>query len=335
MVNPAKTAERLVALIRRAPSRRFTFLRLAEKLEVSESEIAAGIDTAADWGYKFRVGSGWCQFRSAPDALIDTEISRGLKTLSFGKTIHTYRSVKSTITIASKLADDGAPEGTLVIAEKQTQGRGRLGRSWHSPEGVGAYLSLIVRPDFQPIDAPALSIVTALAYVEAIEKETGVSAQVKWPNDVTIRGRKVAGILTELTTLRNEISYVIISAGMNLNHTREHFPTELRAKASSLRIARGRKVDRIAVVQRFLEHFEKRYTQCLDRGFKSLRKKILKYSSLIGNDVTILGARGHQPIRGQVLDIDESGRLVVDTSDGPQALLSGEVTLQETYKHAK
>ncbi len=334
-MDSSKTAEKLIALIRRSPSRRFTFLRLAEKLESTEPEIASGIETATAWGYKFGAGAGWCQFRSAPDALIDTEIAYGLKTKSFGKVIHAYRSVKSTITIANKLADDGAPEGTLIIAEKQTQGRGRLGRSWHSPEGVGAYLSLIVRPDLEPVDAPALSIVTALAYVEALKKETGISAQVKWPNDVTIRGRKVAGILTELTTFRNEISHIVISVGMNLNHTREHFPTELRTKASSLRIARGKKVNRIAVIQRFLEYYERRYQQYLDEGFSSLRRKVLKYSSLIGNDVMILGARGYQPIYGQVLDIDESGRLVVDTIDGPQALLSGEVTLQETYKNAK
>ncbi len=328
-------AERLLTLVRRNPSRRFTYSRLCESLRAEETDIAQALEIASDWGYQFRRGTGWCQFRSAPDALLDTELTYGLKTERFGNVIHAYRQVKSTITIANVLAGDSAPEGTLVIAEKQTQGRGRLGRSWHSPEGVGAYLSLIVRPKLAPVDAPALSIVSALAYVEAIAKETGISAQVKWPNDVTIRGRKVAGILTELTTSRDRIDYIVISAGMNLNHTREHFPNNLRKKASSLRIARGKKVDRAAIVRRFLEILERRYQQYVDNGFGALRKKILKRSSLIGNDVMILGARGYQPIYGQVLDIDECGRLVVDTIDGPQTLLSGEVTLQETYKHAK
>lgn len=297
--------------------------------------MTLALDTADDWGYRFRSGSGWRQFHSAPDALLDTELAYGLKTKRFGKVIHAYRQVKSTIAIANTFADDGAPEGALVIAEKQTQGRGRLGRSWHSPEGVGAYLSLIVRPRFAPVDAPALSIVSALAYVEAVKKETGIEAQVKWPNDVTIRGRKVAGILTELTTSRDRIDHIVISAGMNLNHTREHFPKNLREKASSLRIARGKKVDRVAIVRRFLEILERRYQQYIDNGFGALRRKLLKCSSLIGNDVMVLGARGYQPIYGQVFDIDEHGRLVVDTIDGRQTLLSGEVTLQETYKHAR
>ncbi len=333
-MDPSTLAEQIVTLIRRTPSRRFTFLRLAEKLNTDESNIAGALEVALDWGYQFRTGVGWCQFRSAPDSLLDTEISYGLRAKSFGSEIHAYRSVKSTISIANKLANDGAPEGTVVIAEKQSQGRGRLGRQWHSPEGVGAYLTLIARPKLNPADAPILSIVTALAYVEAIKRVTGISAQVKWPNDVTIRGRKVAGILTELTTDRDRIAHILVSVGMNLNHTREHFPQALRKKASSLRIARGKKVDRIAMVQRFLEAFERRYLQYLNDGFPALRKRVLKHSSLIGHDVMILGARGYKPIYGRALDIDDSGRLVVKTDSGTQALLSGEVTLQETYKNA-
>ncbi|HSG99918.1 MAG TPA: biotin--[acetyl-CoA-carboxylase] ligase, partial [candidate division Zixibacteria bacterium] len=153
-------AEALVDRIRRRPSQRYTSARLAEKFSVSVEDIERALEIAQQWGYTLQRGSGWCQFRGAPDALLAGELRHKLGTKTLGARLHAYAQVRSTIDIARRLAEEGGPEGTLVVADKQSAGRGRLGRAWHSPAGVGAYLSLILRPDIEPSAAPALSLIT-------------------------------------------------------------------------------------------------------------------------------------------------------------------------------
>lgn len=326
-------AEALVDRIRRRPSQRYTTVRLAEKFSVAGEDIERALEILRQWGYQLQRGSGWCQFRRAPDALLAGELRYKLGTKTLGSQLHAYAQVRSTIDIARRLAEEGAPEGTLVVADKQSAGRGRLGRSWHSPAGVGAYLSVILRPDIEPSAAPALSLITGLAYAEAVSALTDLEAQVKWPNDVLWRGRKIAGILTELATRRDRVSFVIVSAGMNLNHTREQFPAELRGKASSLRIALRHKVNRVAVAQEFLRRLERRYSVFLKRGFNGVRRAVCKRSTLLGKSVIIEEPTGSgQRLSGLAVDIDGSGRLVVETSLGEIRLLSGEVSLEQTYE---
>ncbi|HSG98474.1 MAG TPA: biotin--[acetyl-CoA-carboxylase] ligase, partial [candidate division Zixibacteria bacterium] len=168
---------------------------------------------------------------------------------------------------------------------------------------------------------------------EAVSALTDLEARVKWPNDVLWRGRKIAGILTELATRRDRVNFVIVSVGMNLNHTREQFPAELRGKASSLRIALRHKVDRVAVAQEFLRRLERRYGVFLKRGFSGVRRAVCRRSTLLGKSVIIEEPTGSgQRVSGRAVDIDSSGRLVVETSLGEIRLLSGEVTLEQTYQ---
>lgn len=323
-------AEALLLRLRAKPGRRFPLLRLAEAHGVDEGAVSAAIDVLSEWGYRFNRGSGWCQFNQSPDALLPTELSYKLKTKSFGAVFHTYKHVKSTNTIAARLVGDGAAEGTVVISEMQSAGRGRLGRSWHSPAGVGAYLSLILRPRIKPADAPALSLVAGVALAEAIERRTDLQAKIKWPNDVLLGRRKTAGILTELQTEGDKVSAVIVGVGININQQREVFPAELRSKATSLRIQARRKIDRVALVQEFLRSFEKRYGEFLSGGFAKLRRAALKRSSLLGREVSVSTTARRKTV-GRVIDIDTSGRLVVQSAEGAVALLSGEVSLTDNY----
>lgn len=323
-------AEALLLHTRSRPSRRFTTLRLAEAHSADESAIGRALELLENWGYRHNSGVGWVQFRSAPDALLPTELSYKLKSNEFGAVIHAYKQVKSTNTIAARLAGDGAVEGTLVISEMQTAGRGRLGRSWDSPSGVGAYLSLILRPKIKPSEAPALSLVAGIALAETIERMTKLPAKIKWPNDVLLGKRKTAGILTELQTESDRVSSVVVGVGININQTRELFPAELRDKATSLRIQLRRKVDRVALIQEFLLRFEKRYNDFLESGFAKLRRVALKRSSLVGRDV-VVSTTARKRTHGCVIDIDDSGCLLIQTAEGITPLLSGEVTLTENY----
>jgi BirA family biotin operon repressor/biotin-[acetyl-CoA-carboxylase] ligase len=323
-------AEEILLSLRARSSRRFPALRIAETHDADVETVAEALELLREWGYRFSSGVGWYQFKSAPDALLPTELSYKLKSKTFGAVVHAYKQVKSTNTIAARLASDGANEGTLVISEMQSAGRGRLGRSWHSPAGVGAYLSIILRPEIKPASAPALSLVAGLALAESIERVTELPAKIKWPNDVLLGKRKTAGILTELQTDGDKVSAVIVGVGININHTRELFPEELREKATSVRIQLRRKVDRVALVQEFLRRFEKRYAEFLSAGFAKLRKPALKHSSLLGREVVVSGV-GKRTISGRVIDIDDAGRLLIESSGAVVPLLSGEVTLAENY----
>ena len=346
-------ADRLLETLRKKPGQRVKHNSLARRLSASEAEIARAAECLLEWGYIIRGGPGWYEFKRAPDALLDTEITFGLRTKTLGQQVHAYRKVKSTIPIATSLANAGAPEGTLVIAEEQSAGRGRLGRPWHSPPGVGAYLSLILRPKVAAADTPALSIVAAIALAEAVEKQTALAAQVKWPNDVLVHGRKVAGILTGMSADGTRVCHVIVSAGLNINQMRGDFPPELFAKAASLRMLARRKVDRAALVREFLEILERRYTTFVRSGFSPLRKKARSLSALLGRRISITGAAASgvsgaagaagapgapearwskaKTIRGEVIDIDDYGRLLVNTGADIVALIAGEVTLEGNY----
>ena len=167
-----------------------------------------------------------------------------------GHQVHAYQSVKSTNDIAVRLAESGAPDGTIVTAEQQTGGRGRFGRVWHSPSGCGVYLSVILRPTLHPEQAPGMSIMTALALAETLSEYLPGKIQIKWPNDVLISGKKTAGILTKLSADHKRISYVVIGVGININHRSENFPDELKPIATSVRIGLRRKCDRVALLPR-------------------------------------------------------------------------------------
>ena len=318
--------DQLISYVRRKPGQYYSWKSLTSKLNAAQTDIGAALAVAADWEYKLRVNRGkGVKFVAPPDLLTSTEIRHGLKTRTVGRTIHAFRSVKSTNDLAAKLAEDGAPEGVIVTAEEQTKGRGRLGRSWFSPPRTGIYVSIILRPSVAPENAPGLSVMTAVALADTLTKWRPGLVQIKWPNDVWINGRKTAGILTELSAERTRINHVVVGVGINVNHQASEFPDNLRAMATSIRRELRHKVDRLELLREFLRHFEKEYTSYLKCRLKKSLPRVRNYSALLGREVTLQSGQTRRT--GVVKDIDVNGALLLKTAEGVETITAGEVTV--------
>jgi BirA family biotin operon repressor/biotin-[acetyl-CoA-carboxylase] ligase len=318
-------ADRLLSKIRRKPGRLISLSSLSKTLQAEPAQVLSALAHLKSLGYKIRRKKDSLTFVAAPDLLIDTEITYQLKSKLFGRKTFTYRSVKSTNDIAIQLAQAGETEGTIVTAEQQTKGRGRLGRAWHSPAGRGVYVSIILRPAFKPDRAPGIAVMTALALADAVADNCHAKVQIKWPNDLLINGRKAAGILTELSAEKNKVEYIVVGVGINVNHTVDDFPQELQPIATSLRIANRRKAARVDLLKTFLSNFEREYRRYQKEYLASSRKKIRKYSSLVGKEVRL--RFGNKVIEGRAIDIDKDGALIVEKDGQRRAVTSGEVTV--------
>lgn len=321
-------AELLLATIRQKPATPYPFDSLSKKLHTDRDGILKAAKQLAAWGYRINVrASSGVIFVSAPDQLSAIEIGRDLKTTQFGKSIHACRTVKSTNDLASAQAESGAPEGTIVVADQQTKGRGRLGRVWYSPPETGIYLSIILRPKFTPDQAPGLSLMTALALADTLGSLCPKAVQIKWPNDLLLCGKKVAGILTELSAEKDKINYVIVGVGINVNHGIGHFPDDLRATATSVRRHLKRKVSRVELLKEFLVRFEREYALYKKSRLAAGHKRLRSYSSLLGKSVTVIAA--NHLTTGIASDIDGQGRLILRVGDRIVPIVAGEVTVEK------
>jgi len=318
-------AEEILTIIRKRAGHHFKAKEIADRVNRPEDEIIAAVDLLKNWGYDIKVDNDRRYiFRGAPDKFLDTEIRHQLKTRLLGNKIHAYNSIGSTNVIANQLAVSGEPEGSLVVADQQTKGRGRFRRVWHSPKDVGLYCSLVLRPKIHPSEAPGISLVTALATADTIKAFCDSEVKIKWPNDVLISGRKAAGILTELSAEPDLVNFVIVGIGVNINHKKTDLPAELRKQATSIRIESGKSVKRVEFLRRLLYQFEKEYLSFQKHGLAKLRKRLVDYSSLIGHQVTI--RTGKRKVSGKAVDIDRQGLLIVETDEGRRAFSAGEVT---------
>ncbi|MDG5470623.1 biotin--[acetyl-CoA-carboxylase] ligase [Jeotgalibacillus sp. ET6] len=248
------------------------------------------------------------------DTVTETDILLGLQTKRLGRSIYYYESVDSTQKIAHKLAQEQAPEGTLVIAEEQTSGRGRMSRSWHSPKGTGIWMSLLLRPVLPPQKAPQFTLLTAVAVVQAIEDVCDVNVEIKWPNDLLVNNRKITGILTELQADSEQIHSLIIGIGMNINQQQEDFPKELHELATSLAMETGSEVSRSAIVQRIMHHLEKYYLLYMDKGFAPIKLLWESYAISIGRHITARTING--VLTGIACGITEEGILLLEDDQG-------------------
>jgi BirA family biotin operon repressor/biotin-[acetyl-CoA-carboxylase] ligase len=320
-------AESLLAIIRKKPGVIHPFEKLTRELKTDHASLLGAVKLLADWEYRVKIRAvAGVTFVSAPDQLTAVEIANGLKSRTFGRNIHAFRTVQSTNDVAAAQAEHGAVEGTIVVADQQTKGRGRLGRTWYSPPGTGIYLSIVLRPIFPPEDAPGLSLMTALALAETLEKYCPGGVQIKWPNDVLLGGRKVAGILTELSAEKEKISHVIVGIGINVNHGVGHFPADIKNRATSVRRYLKHKISRIQLLQEFLYKFEHEYALYRKHLLGKAHGRLRKYSSLSGQQVTVR-AGDTQRISGEVRDIDIRGRLILESGGRRIPITAGEVTV--------
>jgi len=245
-----------------------------------------------------------------PDRLLPFEVTRELHTRFIGRRIYYFQTTPSTMDIAVKLGLDNAVEGSLVLAEVQTRGRGRLSRHWHSPKYKGIYLSLLLRPKFSLSETPILTLTSAVSISEAVEEFTGLRCQIKWPNDILIGNKKLGGILTELNAESDEIRFVVIGIGLNVNNEKDQLPPQ----ATSLREHLKKETNRIGLLQEILRRLENNYLLLESRGGAPIIQKWRVFNITIGKKVRITSH--HRQIEGQAIDIDRSGALLVKKGSG-------------------
>ncbi len=302
---------------------------LAADLGVTRAAVWKSIERLRRDGYEIEAeaGRGYRLVR-ATERLLPAEIARHFRPRRLAGAIVHRDEVDSTNRLAIELAREGAPEGTAVVAERQTAGRGRLGRTWESPARLNLYLSVILRPELSPVEVPRLTLAAAVAVADAIAATTGLRPEIKWPNDVLLGGRKACGILTELEAEAERVRFVVVGIGVNLNALPDDFPPELRAKATSLAMEIGRPVDRAAFAGALLGALDEVYGEMLRGGFAAVRERYEAWHGLPGRVVSV---EGGPRLEGVVRGIDDEGALLVETADGVRRVLSGEVTLRSTY----
>lgn len=258
------------------------------------------------------------------DNLVVSTIQKGLSTSRLGHRILLYEETASTNTVAMKLSKQGVQEGTLVLAEAQTKGRGRMGRSWYSPKGLNLYLSLVLRPSCAARVVPWVGLTAAVALAKTIKEESGLSAKVKWPNDIEISKRKAAGILTEAVINLGQVESLILGIGVNLNTDEKDFLPELHSTATSIKIESGQHVDRIRFLQQLLATLEAWYGTFLQSSYDEIRRAYLAHFELFGQPVRIQQA--DTVIRGTITGISPEGALGLRRSDGQEITVhSGDV----------
>ncbi|MCP8968779.1 biotin--[acetyl-CoA-carboxylase] ligase [Ectobacillus ponti] len=288
---------------------------ISEKLGCSRTAIWKHMEDLRREGYELeavrRLGY---RIAKKPDKVTNNEISLGLQTEVIGRHIHYEETVDSTQKIAARLAFEGAPEGTVVVAEEQTAGRGRLSRIWHSPKGTGVWMSIILRPAIPVQQAPQLTLLAAVSVAQAIEQVTGLSVGIKWPNDILIGGKKAVGILTELQADPDQVNAVIIGIGVNVNQQREHFAEEILPIATSLAIEAGTAFPRASLMQAVFLQLEKLYKEYLTNGFGIIKLLWESYAISIGREITARTVTS--TIVGTAKGITEEGVLLLEDRDG-------------------
>ncbi len=300
---------------------------ISDEFGVSRSAIWKYMNTLKEEGYKIEsVPRKGYRLISSPDILTLEEVEEYMNTNFIGRNIHYFNSLSSTNTKAKEIAIQ-AKEGTIIVAEEQIRGKGRLGRSWTSPKGKGIWMSIILKPKVDPAKVAKITLIGAAAVNQGL-KDIGIKSYIKWPNDIIIDGKKVCGILTEMSCELNMINYVIMGIGINVNLGREDFDDELIDKATSLKEVVGEEIDRKKLLAYVLNHFEELYIPFKESGDISKTIQVSRRESiLIGKEVRIIN--GDTEKSGKVLGIDNEGQLIVEHGDGSiEELFSGEVSIR-------
>ncbi|MGC9194887.1 MAG: biotin--[acetyl-CoA-carboxylase] ligase [Syntrophobacteraceae bacterium] len=288
---------------------------LAEKIGISRPGVWKHINRLKQMGYEVqsRPGLGY-MLMAIPDSLSDREIVPNLGTKWLAHSYHYLTSIGSTNDYALILAAEGAPHGAVVVAEQQTKGRGRLKREWMSLPNRGIYLSMLLRDLLPTRVAPQTSFIGSLAMVKMLREAFGICASIKWPNDVLIQGRKVAGILTETQSDQDFSRFIVVGIGINVNHGREEMDGPFRYPATSIAIETGQVVKRQKVLLEFLARFEQEYERFLQGGLPALLPEIEQYSEMLGKTITVV--YGNRQIVGKAIGISAEGALLLLREDG-------------------
>ena len=320
------TKYRLLACLKETPGRWISGESISNRLGISRTAVWKQINNLRGDGHKIQSAprKGYRLEQSA-DILSADEISSCLTTRIMGRpSIVVFKQTDSTNQQAKLLAVQGAPEGTTVAAESQTSGRGRRGRTWLSPSGQGLCLSIILRPPLAPAQAPQITLMAAVAIARTLEA-WGVQANIKWPNDILVEDRKIAGILTEISTEMDQVDWVVVGLGLNVNTPAHKIPSAIRGQATSVQIQKGHPLSRTELLCDLLHSFETCYEQLKAEGFGPIMKQWRRMSDIIGQQVfvDVMGTRH----RGTVAAVDDDGVLILEDEEGrTRRIFSGDVT---------
>lgn len=319
---------KILQILRQSGNKYISGEDMAEKLGVSRAAVWKHIKEMRSQGYNIEslARNGYI-LREAPDAMLSGEISNGLETKTIGCRIICHEEIDSTNNEAKRLAMEGAAEGTVVVAESQTGGKGRLERQFFSPKGKGIWFSVVLRPKFLPQEAPKCTLMAAVAVARAMT-EFGLKPGIKWPNDLLYDNKKLVGILTEMSAEMDGINYIVIGTGINVNIAPEEFPEELRDVATSLSQMKGANLPRVKFLQAVLRALDDLYAKVQVEGFAPVLKEWRQYSITLGQEVKVIGVRDGEVFYGKAADIDDEGALLVDTAAGRQRVLAGDVSIR-------
>ncbi|MEQ1353536.1 MAG: biotin--[acetyl-CoA-carboxylase] ligase [Candidatus Acidiferrum sp.] len=324
----AGTTERQVAALLTLLAENGTIVisgaRIAREIGVSRSTVFRWVTRLRGLGVKVkgRAATGYF-LEQVPDILTPDMLRQRLRGSLFGKRIYHFFKTDSTNQVALELGHAGEPDGAVIIAEEQTSGRGRAGHSWHSERAAGIYTTILLRPRLAPVQAPLLTMMAGLSAREAVQSATGLSVDLKWPNDLMISGKKLGGILTEMHAEPSQVRFVIVGIGINVNQQR--FPVELAGTSTSLRMETGRMQSRLEVLVQFLRQFESDYQELLSVGSGGVVKRFEAASSYArGKRVRV--TNGRENFTGVTAGLEPTGLLRVKRDDGEiTTVIAGDV----------
>jgi BirA family transcriptional regulator, biotin operon repressor / biotin---[acetyl-CoA-carboxylase] ligase len=319
----------ILQALRTAKSGAISGAELSNKLGISRAAVWARIEEFRSLGFDIQAGphTGY-RLVSCPDRLIaDDLLSRLDSPRTIARDIRVFKETASTNDVVDKLGRDGAKEGVVVFAETQSAGRGRRGRKWCSIPQKGLWFSILLRPALPPQYATQLTVVTAVAVSSALRRCTGLTPEIKWPNDIQIQGRKVAGILTELSAELDDLKFMVLGIGLNVNHEQEDFSRELRHSATSLRLALGQSLDRPDLAASILMAMDQEYDRLRQGLFGLIVEDYAEQCVTLGKRVII--QQGAHPIEGLAERLDDDGALLVRTQHGRlERILGGDVSIE-------
>jgi BirA family biotin operon repressor/biotin-[acetyl-CoA-carboxylase] ligase len=293
---------------------------ISKKLNISRTAVWKQIQNLKKFGYNIEsVKNKGYRLLSKPDIPIPEEVSFGLNTKIVGKKIHYFKSLKSTNSYAKELVQNDAEEGSIVVADIQTTGRGRKNRSWYSPDG-GLWFSIILYPNISIQYAMYLTMAISASIVQAINELTGLSPQIKWPNDLLMDGKKICGILTELDAEMDQINHSIVGVGINVNNS---ISDDLKDKAASICDINNSYISRVELLRLILKYFDINYFKLQSKDYEFIRNLWFLYADIVGRKVKLKGEKS--VIEGVVQNIDDTGGLIIENNEGKIRVVSGDL----------
>jgi BirA family biotin operon repressor/biotin-[acetyl-CoA-carboxylase] ligase len=319
-------------LFRNQPGEYISGEKISDLLQISRAAVWKQVKVLREEGFKIEAKhSLGYRLLATPDRLVASDIENGLNCRLIGQKVISFTETDSTNVQARRIAEEGGIEGTVVVADQQNSGRGRLGRRWESPSGVNLYCSILLRPQIPVQQAPQLTFLSAVTVVETLKEVCQLTAEVKWPNDILVNGAKISGLLNEMSAETEQIHFVILGVGINLNMTASQFPDGLNYPATSVLLETGNPVDRLVFLRAFLQRLDLYYAEFLQEGFAPIRDRWENLCNLINVQVEV--DLGSHHCCGTVVGLDSDGALRLQLENGKvERILAGDIRPTEEIK---